>query len=433
MKTKFIILSMTGILLISACNKSIIEEGLSGPSLFFGDASEESMLVFSNGEELREQILHPEKALPTTRCNNPKESFQSLMTSIEECDLKEDPILSYEYQTRLSVMEDKSETLYSLLGYDETVPNESFGRLLNKRGEFQVRDTIYKISSRGTYYFPVEKLDYFESNYPGLAQTGGIKIAERTYKLADDIYLYDTFSSDVIESEGVEADDSFAETRSSIPSFNWKNYLTMTGSVVFNDKIVTYSMNKSKQLKTRIYYHNYVVYKERGVYAKVENKKLLNWKDVQSEVINITWNNLIFTAPYNGRKPTGERIICSGTGSDFSWQDKLCRYIMIRHYSIPESRYADYVKWNRGKLNSFIKEETGIDVSGYEVIIFEGKEYVQIVIHGTAVFEKTNIIELKRLFNCNWFDAIPKPVAGQFMYAAVNEGVFGALRVGTAF
>ena len=76
MKTKFIILSMTGILLISACNKSIIEEGLSGPSLFFGDASEESMLVFSNGEELREQILHPEKALPTTRCNNPKESFQ---------------------------------------------------------------------------------------------------------------------------------------------------------------------------------------------------------------------------------------------------------------------------------------------------------------------------------------------------------------------
>lgn len=84
----------------------------------------------------------------------------NLFNQYSEVDVENDPILSFEVGRSACK---KNNTLYKLLGYDELVPNENFARLLNTHGEIQVGETVYKISPRGTYYFPVSEIELFES------------------------------------------------------------------------------------------------------------------------------------------------------------------------------------------------------------------------------------------------------------------------------
>lgn len=44
---------------------------------------------------------------------------------------------------------------------DSYVPDPNFARLLNKDGEILINDTVYKITTNGTYYYPLNKRDEF--------------------------------------------------------------------------------------------------------------------------------------------------------------------------------------------------------------------------------------------------------------------------------
>ena len=74
-------------------------------------------------------------------------------------------------------------SLYIAKGYDSLVPNIKVAKLLNARAEVMVDQTIYKISPRGTYYFPESKQKFFENNYERFETEEGIQMEENTYQI----------------------------------------------------------------------------------------------------------------------------------------------------------------------------------------------------------------------------------------------------------
>lgn len=386
-----------------------------------------SLLVFDSNESLAEEIAKTSNETKTR--STVDGAFMSLFTTLKNYDYEKDPILSYEISQIVEDELDPEKSIYRLLGYNELVPNEDFARLLNVRGEFCVGDTIYKVSPKGTYYFPLSMRSFFEHNYAKLEGIIGEEIEKSTFRVAEDIYRYNTFSVD----ENSINSDYIRTKASDLPVFNWSDYPTHTGDVLDN-VVFTYTMPDKKRMKTRVYHHNYVAYQERGAYVKVQ-KKAIVWSDIDSAILNITWRNLLFKANYGAsfQEPFGNNITIEATGNDYQWMGQSLSYIIIRNYIIPSTQFANYVKWARGSFDNFINSATGIDVSTYAVVILKGPDYMQIAIPGMKINEGFNTEELKRQFNHQWFSSVPEPIAGQFSYAAVNDLDFGAMRVGTAF
>ena len=75
------------------------------------------------------------------------------------------------------------------------VPNPQFAKLLNKKGEIVVSDTVYRITPNGTYFFPLNKKQDFENIYSQDSLICGnlISDSDRIYKISDDIYRIDTY------------------------------------------------------------------------------------------------------------------------------------------------------------------------------------------------------------------------------------------------
>lgn len=396
-------------------------------------------LAYGSEVELHHAILCPTSVAQTKSSGN--SSFKNLFTSLNEFDYQNDPILSYECEIRLESDADCNQSVYQLLGYNELVPNEDFARIINIRGEFRVGNTMYKISPRGTYYYPVSDREYFLNNYRLFETIDGVWVGENTFEVAPSILRYNTFSclepTDAIDTDYIESSDIIGTK--ALPSFNWANYPTYSGAAkdYLNDQVFTYSLPDKRRMKTRVYYHNYVAYKERGAYVKCQKKATIGWKDVVSKELLLIWNNIIVQGSHNPNEmapPTGAYMGYHTEKVTYLGQDVNMTEIV--GYVIPADQINNVVRGGMATLRSLIKNavKVDIDISGSRVVRLIGHDYVQVVFLGNWSKSGSNQEEVKVIFAKNGLTGIPKFVGGQFMYGALDDnGKFGALRVGTAF
>ena len=182
------------------------------------------------------------------------------------------------------------------LTYSTLVPESSFRKLLNERGEVQVGDTVYCITPAGTFYAPRKALHELRSVSMNYKKGTGNKIHENLFRIGE-VYLYETFANadftrDDVE-EGAEVQDGAMddEARSinpilagGIPLPDLDSFpkergrrITWAGKIfqsisVRKSHVATFPANRKRRVNCAVYDFDYVAYHSIGVTAKVQKK-----------------------------------------------------------------------------------------------------------------------------------------------------------------
>jgi len=278
-------------------------------------------------------------------------------------EIEDDPILQVDCREAIEAMiEDnlslevlEEASVYEIAGYDTLVPNLAFAGLLNRRGEIQVADTIYKISPKGTYYFHESLLETFESQYEYLeslpnpeedqedelgldagyeetdleeeesgepesedyAESEAAVVGE---ELLPGIYRYNTFNNlsyIPIDPESSQSSSFGYDVSNScnIVNYNWGdakkysiNAKTLLGklfqSFFGSNKRHNAYLDNNSRLHAGLYSYNYVVYSESGISAQYQCKRKSWWMKTKAEELFIGWKNIILKTPYFGSIPS---------------------------------------------------------------------------------------------------------------------------------
>lgn len=203
----------------------------------------------------------------------------------------------------------EEETYYEKMGYDTLVPNQNFARLINPNGEIVVKDTIYKITPNGTYFFHKTKENEFANIY--LTDSIGQSVNGDLYALADGIFRYDTFKGNEKEeeielSDSDEIENESVSTRAGTPEPNYSTFPvfraerhTFFGKIreklLGKDKYYSVKLSKKRKVRGRFYAYNYVAYSEAGVTGMMEKKNFIGWSKTQADELRIEWKNVLFT------------------------------------------------------------------------------------------------------------------------------------------
>ncbi len=367
----------------------------------------------------------------------------TLFVSMKDCEVKNDPILSFESKRRGLEDFKRDASLYELLGYDELVLDERFARMLNPRGEICVGETMYKISPRGTYYFPLSDRKKFESRYSEYEQMEGTMCGENLYLMDTDIYRYDTFKEDnefsvSLNNEYNEEIEFYPDTKTmpTFPSFSWSSYPTYSGpaNTYLNNKKHYYYLPNNRRVMAWIYHHNYLVYEEWGSILKCQ-KSGLGWTAVTSKGLMITWRNLILQG---GLEP-GEQGPPANTVTtpifetvEYEYQNETM--VRFSGYILPSDLINAVVIGGAPVLRSIILDAVHIDIQNCKLVRLNDANTVQYFFLGTWSYGDTNLKEVKMSIGQQWGGGIPDLIGGQYMYKALDDNNnFGALRVGTAF
>lgn len=105
--------------------------------------------------------------------------------------------------------------------FDTLVPNKSFAALLNPEGEIALNDTIFKITTNGTYKYPRIKETLFNTLYQADSLMIGTLISDNFYEIGNGIYRYDTFKKEMLSSEDIQTSDE-DEQPSNAPNYIFK-------------------------------------------------------------------------------------------------------------------------------------------------------------------------------------------------------------------
>lgn len=130
--------------LFVSCQDEIADQQFTGMQSEKATASKEfARLSFDSKESLEQAILNTENTDNASLTRSV--GFISLMSQVPSITRSND-----------------EETFYEKMGYDTLVPNQNFARLINPNGEIIVKDTIYKITPNGTYFYIKKYLYLFK-------------------------------------------------------------------------------------------------------------------------------------------------------------------------------------------------------------------------------------------------------------------------------
>lgn len=169
-------------------------------------------------------------------------------------------------------------------------------------------DTVYKITPNGTYYFSINKKKIFDALYEKNNLIVGTEISDKLYKIADDIYRYDTFFKDTFAINYSDNSD-FIQTKSghstganpNIEILDWftADRTTLLGKIVQNLFGSTKEFGKyyphtdKRRVKGSFYFYNYVAYAEIGAQGWTDKKNIVGWSKTASDDLRVGWRNVV--------------------------------------------------------------------------------------------------------------------------------------------
>jgi hypothetical protein len=258
--------------------------------------NEFEILSFNSKDELLQAIqngMNSDSSKVLTRSKN----FKSLLSSCET-------------KTKSSG-DEMDESYYEKLGYDTLVPNKAFAKLINPNGEIIVKDSIYKITPNGTYYFSIDKKQLFYQLYSADSTLLGTYISDDIYRISDGIYRRNTFKLDnkyEVLDESYSSNDTTetVNTRSgvsepsidSFPIFDADHH-TFFGKLIQNifgstkEYCLGFETNRKRRVKGSFYFYNYGVYAEVGVQGWTDKKNWIGWSKTASDELRVGWRYVI--------------------------------------------------------------------------------------------------------------------------------------------
>lgn len=385
------------------------------------------MASFSSRAELSEALVALDSYTKgDTALYLPVLPEENLFVPLDEIAYVEDPVLQVECQfIDESVLISDEVCVYDALGYDELIPNKNLARMMNARAEIMVQDTVYKVSPRGTYFFPKEYLSTFEENYASMESQEGQLVSENLYQLSEHVFRYDTFDSDVYEDyDFIELENPLDTISTKGPIIAWGNQInwsqyprvnisaqTWIGklfeSLIGRNKSFTYNYSGNrKRLKTKFYYYNYIFFSESGVYTKTEERAFLGWKKTTCSKMCTGWSNIVYEMTIPASSPLGlggvspqEKYVASLT-EPVPWTGQNGKAIYIFDKSISLSQINNWMKLPTNTFLNTLKARTGHDMSGTKVVKFFVDSKIVCVILGWYV-EDSNVQEQQYKFYSN--------------------------------
>lgn len=255
---------------------------------------------------------------------NSKEAFLEMLSPSVGYGVRSTELASPLGQGNSLYDNEEYENFYSIF-----VPDENFAKLLNPDGAIIVADTIYRITPNGTYYAHVSLKNEFhnaiESNGTFI---DGVFIDEKTYKVAEGIYRYDTFYY-VRENEGFYgydedgynyddfdgvysteyADDAQLRSVPANPNVDgFRTYIGTTRETVLSwlsRNILGWETSAhsftfasgNRRLKGQFGTINYVFYVAAHVKGWQDKKNWIGWSGLEAHEMRIGWRNVLIAIP----------------------------------------------------------------------------------------------------------------------------------------
>lgn len=291
-----------GLLTLGSCSQD--QDLIQGESR--ENASLVSILSFSSREQLELAI----------RSGNNRDSYgRSLAASADDAQTQEARSVS------------KDSTLQ--IPFSVLVPDASFRKLLNKQGEIQVGDSVYRITPEGTFYAHHRDLDELrqlsQSPLPREAQ----QVDEERYRYGNVTLLRTfagvTFTEDDVEEQG-EGDNEATPKQQAraipfapsfaggvpVPDLNTfpserAQRKTILGKVFYGLSVPyshtsTLPSNKKRRLNCAVYNYDYAIYHSIGVRAKIQKKMWYGgWgvvKNWGANTIMVGFRHVLMRYPY---------------------------------------------------------------------------------------------------------------------------------------
>lgn len=200
--------------------------------------------------------------------------------------------------------------------FDTLVPNKSFAALLNPKGEIALNDTIFKITTNGTYKYPRDKETLFNTLYKADSLMMGTLISDNFYEIGNGIYRYDTFKKKILSSEDIQTSEE-DEQPSNVPKYIFKvsnatnsqpnfslfptfsaDHHTFVGKFIqslfgSSKKYIVKFDNIDRRLSGSFYFYDYGIYAESGVHGWTQRKRWIGWSDTDADELRIGWNNVV--------------------------------------------------------------------------------------------------------------------------------------------
>lgn len=292
-----------GLTIIPSCQK---EQDLSDPSAttYKGGQKDVDLLVFQDKEQLEFAIKRGKGTDPQGRSlTNPAN------------------------QVKPSQLKALGSDSISELSYSTLVPEASFRKLLNERGEVQVGDTIYCVTPAGTFYAPQKALQELRTVANTYKKGAGEPIREHLFKIGQ-VYLYETFANANFSQNDLEAQDDQDDIRDKearsidpilaggIPLPDLNSFpkergrrITWAGKIfqsisVRKSHVSTFPANRRRRVNCAVYDFDYLAYHSIGITAKVQKKmwyggwgKMKYWPE---RTILVGYRYALIKYPYPG-------------------------------------------------------------------------------------------------------------------------------------
>lgn len=255
-------------------------------------------------ENMHERSLQTKSSQPSDILSfSSREEFEQTLALLENS--------TSVYSTRSLLPENQSlleQSVYEEY-MDSYVPDPNFARLLNKDGEILINDTVYKITTNGTYYYPLNKRDEFENLFQRNPFMIGTSLSGRLYKISDDIYRYDTFA-DKREFEENKSNETSTINASpnrvcygANPDYSvfitqdvtHENVLHLIAKNLFGkhfEPTENFSRNK-RRVRGTFYDYNYIIKHQVGVKAWTDKKNWIGWSKTEADEIRIGWEDVL--------------------------------------------------------------------------------------------------------------------------------------------
>lgn len=399
MKEK-LILGGALLLLFSACSTDDIV-----PSSVTTEKSESLAALFKSAdkESLKNAILDADLQKSALTRSTPSQDYVSLMDIVQD----NDPILLQFTKEEQEYIKENHLTYYDIFNYEDVVPNLNFARLLNSRGEIQVKDSIYKITPYGTLSTSIgnrEELDIAIK-----------KLENGTFdkKSMNTVNLKGSYST--LKEDGTVV----PMTRTSIENIPYSNFPsyssdshTFVGKVlggVFGDRSVKHhNFMKGYRIKGSLYDYDYGVYSEVGTFVASRKKrggffrKLNGWKGTNAEELTITYRGVVLELDLKIPKlefPKAPTVVSENTTLDIAGLDKPVPCIDIWGMEITDQQIMTLAGQGLNKglkiLNNMVNKNVNPNA---RAVRFLTPNKVYVVILDNQINEY-NVDQVRKVFN----------------------------------
>lgn len=271
-------------LLLSCTAKDIVPESSRAQNL---SETRDRPLTFSSKEDLDRFLTDSAEC-----CHS---GLRSTLSENNNMDFYEDPFIG---------------TIF----ISDLVPEEPFSSILSTKGEIIVADTLYRITTKGTFFTPIEKASLIE-DLSGYDFTKEVLRGRDLYEYKG-VFRYDTFKGvDFTAPFEVSSEEEHTNLRSNIPEPNIASFEKRNA---YNPSIVggflqrfaslrkplvkNFPGRSNRRINCALFDYNYIVRQSIGISVKVQKKlwyggwgRMVNWP---ANTIRAGFKNVVIKFPY---------------------------------------------------------------------------------------------------------------------------------------